>query len=250
MENKDSITIYWAPSRFTSESSQWNMLYSEPKAVSDNLVTDITENSLMVRCPATRNILKNVFSIHSNVDDDIDLASLNLSRIADNKELGTYALTTGSKVDLFRERPSSYEGYVNIGYNLGWMFFADEPVNARWMPPYFPTVTPTPNSIFTIGKYDIGQWFRPTNIDYHVPIEAEKFTVKTGDPLAFLEIETEKAVRFQRFTMTQEINQLSQEFTDSPTNYGQRKTLAQRYQMSKRAGMPALVLSSIRKNLV
>ena len=244
------ITVYWAPSKFISTGEQWNMLYGEPKPVIDNLVSDIPEDSLMVQCPATRGALKNVYSLHSNLDESFNFDDIDLAAMSRDREMGSYSLPVDSKITLFRERPTSFEGYVNVLYNLGWVFFSDQPVVARWTAPYFPAVNPVPGSIFAVGEFDIGQWFRSVNIDYHIPVDAKAFTLNVGDPLAFLEIKTDKQVRLQRFLYTPEVHNLVQEFTNAPMTYGRKKTLAQRYEMSRRSGMRDLVLHQIRSSLI
>ena len=246
---KDLI-VYWAPSKFTSFEEQWNMLYSEPTPVADSLVNNVTQGTQMVRCPATRAVLKNIFSLNSNIEENVDLTAVDLKLIAEDNTNDQYRLDLNSSVAIFKERASSFDGYVNITYNLGWLFFSEEPLTVKICSPYFPTTTPVSGSIMSVGEFDIGRWFRPFNIDYHIPTESESFKIKLGDPLAFLEFKTDKKIIFKRFKPTPEILALSREFSDSSANYGIKKTLKQRYEMAKRSGVMSLVSSEIKKNLV
>ena len=249
MSEKEHVNVYWASSQFTTEDVQWNFFYSEPTPVIDNLVTNTTENTLAVQCPATRNILKNVYSLNSNVDDYVDLSTLNLEIDASNTSEENYPLPVESKVGLNRVRPTSFVGYVNVVYNLSWMFFADEPLVARFLPPYYPTATPTQGAIMSVGEFDIGQWYRPMNLDYHLPYGSSSFSVKSGQPLAFLEFKTEKSVKLHRYKYTPSLRRLAEEFATSVHRHG-RTPLTKRYNIAKRAKVSELVLSEIKNNLI
>ena len=244
------VNVYWSPASFVNEDPQWNLLYSEPKNVYDNLISDTNGTSLAIRCPATRNIMKNIYSLHSRIDDEFSLADANLSEIEKDTSADQYSLNLDSKCDLFRHRASSYPGYVNLSYNMSWLFFSDEPLKLRMSAPYYPTSSPVDGAMFAFGEFDIGQWFRHLTLDYQIPITAEKFSIKEGQPLAFLEFFTDKKINLHRFRTTTSITQLSKENMASPVRYGKRKTLEQRYEMFNKSGMREVVMSEIKKNLV
>jgi len=246
----NEINVYWAPAQFNTTNEQWNLLYSEPKAVADNLVLNPSRDNQIIRCPATREALRNVFSIHSNVEDVIDLKRARLDQVAQDSSSRPYPLSVSSKVTLTRVRPSSFEGYVNLHYNIAWLMFADEPLVVKMTAPYYPVVTPTTGALMTSGEFDIGQWYRPINLDYHVPTTAEKFEVRSEDPLAFFEFKTNKTLKFHRYKLTPYLDRMAGEFINSPKNYGSRKSLLDRYKMAKAAGVRELILSEIQKNLV
>lgn len=246
----EPITIYWSPAQFSTEGQQWNLLYSEPSSVADNLILNQTGDSQIVRCPATRNTLRNIFSVHAPLDDEIDLSNLDLETIGNDTSDEPYSLPVSSRISLTRIRQSSYSGFVNVGYNLGWLLFASEPLTVRVSAPFFPTYSPCEGSLLATGEFDIGQWFRPINLDYHIPITTDRFVVKENQPLAYLDFQTDKKISFQRYKLTPYLENIYREMIESPNRYGKRKTLADRYRMAKRAGLPDLVLSEIRQNLV
>lgn len=246
----DSINVYWAPWPFTKDEWQWNYLYSEPKNVYDNLISDTEGKSLAIRCPATRDLMKNLYSFHSCVDDSFSLSSANLGLVESDLNDAVYPLNVETKVGLFRNRKSSYSGYVNAFYNLSWILFSDEPLLARWSAPYYPAISPVNGAIFTMGQYDIGQWFRPINLDYQIPIDAEKFSISEGDPLAFLELFTDKKIIWQRFRMTQTIREIANEHVGAPKRYGARKSLDYRYKMFGRSNMKSIILTELKNNLI
>jgi hypothetical protein len=133
---------------------------------------------------------------------------------------------------------------------MSWNFFASEPVTARFSAPFFPSAEPVKNSYLSIGEFDIGKWYRTFMLEYHVPITSTYFSIKQDQPLFFIEFFTNKKIKFKRYTMSSELANLALEAGQSPTRYGQRKSLFERYKMAHGAGVPKMVLREIQKNLV
>jgi hypothetical protein len=204
----------------------------------------------MVKCPAAREALRNVYSLHSTIDDDVDLSTLDFESDRYDSSNEKYQLLLDSKVSLHRIRRSSFLNQINVAYNLGWLFFADKPLVAKITPPYYPNVTPTPGALMAVGQYDIGQWYRPVNLDYHLPYNSTRFTVKSEQPLAFIEFKTESPIILHRYQLTPLLDEMAEEFTSSAANFGAKISLQNRYKMAKKADMARLVLSEIKKNLV
>lgn len=246
---RDEVVIYWSPVPFDPEHESWNFLYPEPQNLYSELIDRTTNSSPIRFCPATKSNMKKIFSFKSNIDDFIDLSRHSLENLDQNVSDNVF-LPYDSKVSLKKARKSSYPGYINVSYNLGWYFFASEPVVARMTAPYFPAVTPTEGALFATGEFDIGQWFRPFNPDYHLPYESKSFNVKAGDPLFFLEIFTEKQIVFKRFVTNDIIKNISFEMAEAPKRYGPLDKLLNRYKMFNSTKTKEILLDQIKKNTV
>lgn len=246
---RDELIIYWSPVPFDPERESWNFLYPEPQNLYSELIDRTTNSSPIRFCPATKSNMKKIFSFKSNIDDFIDLTEYPLENL-DRARQDNDFLPFKSKVFLKKARKSSYPGYINVSYNLGWFFFASEPVVARMTAPYFPATTPTEGSLFATGEFDIGQWFRPFNLDYHIPYDAKSFNVKSGDPLFFLEIFTDKQITFKRFVANDMIKNMSFEMAEAPSRYGPLDKLINRYRMFNSSKSKEILLTQIKKNLV
>lgn len=245
----EPITIYWAPTLFDREDQiTWEMLYQEPTSVASRLMSSTGKKGLIRSCPAVKDSFKNLFEFKGTIDDNFILSKEQL------QEAGTFPdgrmIASENKVAVLSPRRSSFPGYVNINYNLSWLMFASEPVEVEFFPPFFPMVSPCKNAFLAVGKMDIGKWYRPFNLDYHVPIEDQEFNFKANDPLFYLKVHTEKKVKFERYVMTQRLRALSGEAVRSPAFTGANQPLEGRYKFAAMVGMPQLVLSEIKKNLV
>jgi len=207
----DTITVYWTP--VVNNTGSWNMLYREPTPVIDDLLGFLD-------------------SLSDTGDNRIPLHQLD------------------SKVGIHRNRATSLNGYKNLEYNMGWAFFADEPLLAKFTAPYMPTHSPTPGAILASGEFDIGQWLRPWHLDYFVPNQAGGMEFNVDDPLFYIEFKTDKKIMFKRFNRSPIIDNIMIESVQSPSRYGSRKTLSQRYSMAKKAKMQNIILNEIKNNLV
>lgn len=247
--NTNTIEIYWSPATYDPEQESWSFLYPEPVNVFSNLVKNNKHGGVYVSCPASKQMLKNTYSINSAIDDTHNLPTELLSSIA-YTETTEHPIPTNGILPIKKERKSSYDGYINISYHLKWLFFASEPVEARWTAPYFPASSPVKDALFSVGQMNIGQWFRPINLDWHIPLSSQTFSIEEGQPLAFLEIMTDKKVEFKRFQMSQKIIRISQEFSQSPARYGKFKSLKDRYLMAAKSKATEILLKEIKENLI
>jgi hypothetical protein len=250
MRDKDTITIYWSPASFITGQISWNMVYSKPNAVLTDLHRSKVPGSLMTQCPAAKETLANVFSFNSAVDDEFDIPEEIFNYEPTGESIEDIRMNVDSVVGMFHERPTSIKEYTDVIYNLGWLFFADEPVKARMTAPWFPVHTPMEGAYLAPGEFDIGRWYRSYNLDYHIPKKPNKFSIKAGDPLFFMEVMTDKKVVFKRYLLDEKLISITKEATASPLRYGRHKTLEERYQQADDTSHKEMVLSLIKKNLI
>lgn len=216
---------------------------------------DDTPSGNFFACPAIQSLTNNIFSFNSAIKDKITIDTSYLdflykSKNGNSNDSESRIPTMDNLLGLNSHRKSSFTNYVNVQYNLSWIFFADESLIARFTPPYLPNVSPCEGAILSPGEFDIGSWYRPFNLDYHIPLNTQKMIFEENMPLFYLDLKTEKKVVFKRYTMTSTLFNLKNEFVQSPERYGGFKSLLKRYEMSKKASLPQYVLSEIRKNLV
>jgi hypothetical protein len=249
MSEKDTITIYWSSASFSTEDPSWDLVYPSPESVFSKLVTSNTQLGIMPKCPAVKNLLKNTFCFESAITDVFDLPSDFMAEIAYTEEEHVH-IPAQARLRVAKMRKTSYEGFINLSYNMSWLFFADEPLEVKFTAPYFPNVSPVPGALLSPGIFDIGRWFRPFKLDYHVPLSAKKFEVNEGDALFYLEALTEKKVVFKRYVMSPRLSNIMTEGSESPIRYGQNASLEKRYSMGDKSELSTRVLNEIKKNLV
>lgn len=252
MKDLDTITVYWSSPNYDPNQESWSMLYRTPVSLISSLKeikSDISGG--MFSCPAIKDLCKNVFVFKANINDKHSLPIQYLLDVQNVQPVnGNERVPTDGLVSFGRSRLSALSGYSNIVYNLAWMLFADEPVNARFTAPYLPPTVPAQGAILSQGRFDIGQWYRGFNLDYHIPLSTQLFEIKENDHLFYLHLETNKKVKFQQYFMSDKLKSLSLETINTPNNYGRLKSLKDRYLIGNRSGYPKHILSEIKKNLI
>lgn len=246
----NSVTVYWAPAPFTTVDASWNMLYKAPRSLSSQIKKENKHKGTLGACPASNGILKNIFSLHSAIEEDFELPVELLKDLAYENIDTPQQVQCDSNLAVNRVRESSIDGHVNLTYNLGWTFFAEEPLMMRVTAPYYPPKTPVPNASLAAGEYDIGKWYRSVALDYHVPLEPTNFKIEVDDPLMYVEFFTDKKVILKRYTKTPEIKMLEEECANSPMIYGRNKPLEYRYSMAMDSELSKRLLKEISKSVV
>jgi hypothetical protein len=248
---KNETIVYWAPAAFSSDEESWSLLYPEPELVRlklQRINSGFSEG--LFACPAVKESLKNTFSLKSAVDEKIDLPIAYLEETCSSLTREIVPSKNRQVVSLYKQRPSSLTGYSNLVYNLSYVFVSEESLHMDFLPPYLPPKTPSPNAILASGGWDIGKWFRPINLDYHVPLDNDLFTVSLEDELAYVRFFTEKKVVLKRFVFSKRLQHLSTEMAASSIRYNTKQSILKRYAMAKNSKIMDLVLSEVKDNLV
>lgn len=251
MSKKDYITVYWAPSPYVSKEVSWSYLYPEPVNILSELNKsrnkEIKNSKGIFSCPSYIDAMKNVYILKSSIDDKINVPQ---ELFTDNSYNYPFEYDSGSKLLTTIIRPSSFDNYINVSYNLGWLMFADEPLEVRFTAPYFPTTTPAEGVILAAGEMNIGKWYRDYMLDYHVPLGIKELIIKDNQPLAYVEFKTNKKIILKRYQLTRTLRSIADDLSSSGTRYGFFKSLEHKYKKANEALIPQQVLSEIKKNLI
>ena len=247
MIDTNTVTVYWTPAQFDVVSESWTLLYSEPESMSAWMRQARQKTSTpvsMQACPAVNGLFTNLFVVRSTFDDTFDLpVNLEEYLIANNLRVDVK-----SKLSLIHRR-DSLKGYVNFEYNLGWQFFADEPLMATFTAPFYPPHAPASGVILASGEFNIGSWYRSFNLDYHIPLNTQQLSFKENDPLFYIKLHTDKNVVFKRYLNTPILNNLKKELGQS-SGFMPFKTLQNRYQLARKTKAIEQILFEIKRNVV
>lgn len=249
MSKKKVITVYWSPATFDTTEPSWDTLYPEPVFVLPQFYTKSNRKNEMGSCPAVKKTLRNVLCFNSAIDDVFDLPNSFMRDVAFT-DTDNQLIPVDSKLYFRKIRKSSMPDHINVGYNLSWVMFADQPLEVKFTAPYFPAISPVEKAFLSSGEFDIGRWFRPFTLDYHIPINSNEFKIEAEQPLFFAEFLTEKKIVVKRFQLTPRLKNMMDESTFAPVRYGKGLSLIQRYKMAHNANIPKMVLQEIEKSLL
>ena len=252
MSFKDTITVYWSSGSYVPTLESWRLFYSTPQSLNTLLRENKTDSNNIFKCPSFNSFIKNIFVFKATIDDKHFLPKQYLldTHTLDPKTTPEIIPSLGGKLDLIKLRKSSLKNYSNLSYNMSWIFFSEEPLLATFTAPYCPPITPSLNAILAPGKFDIGQWYRPFNLDYHIPINNEIFEIKKNDPLFYIAFDTNKKIEFKQYFYTETLQKIAIELTKSPFTIKPFLSLKERYLMAKNSNLKNAVISEIKRNLI
>jgi hypothetical protein len=249
--SNSSITVYWSTPQLFTGNNPHNVstfFYREPTSVVAPLRKIQKERgSNFLACPAFSDMFANIYQLECPIDLDLNIKEEDAIEEFSGR---AFHKITNDRINLLKGRPSNLSGYFSCMLNLRWTFFADEPLTMRFTPPYFPLIVPAEGAIPVAGQFDIGSWFRPLQMEYHLPVGTTKFSYKEGDPLAFIEFMTEKEIVLKRFNYSDKLSIYQEECVNSPVKYGRFIPLKRRYEMAKKSKLREMVLAEIKNNLV
>lgn len=253
--SENSINIYW-----TTTTGLWSTKNPIPAIdiLTKNKIKrhdkEIDQNSIY-SCPAFRNYFNNIFSIKSAISDKCEWPDNYLKNIYDKleKEEKDTLIRLENFYNLLpfhaRNKPSIPD-YLLIGYKIGLIFFSDESLEAKFFAPNFPPKSPCENALLATGTYNIGEWFRPFNLEYFIPNVSKIFNIKENDDLFYIEFLTNKKLNFIKFNFTEDLKKICSRFSFSASIDGRKKSLEDRYDILKEIYPKEFILEEIKKNIL
>jgi hypothetical protein len=242
----NDITVYWASPAIPKGNinTPLNFNFAEPTSVL-NMLRDnkakASQPQSSFACPAHNSMLKNVYSVNATENYTFDLEKVHST---------TNWPWFNRPYDFVSPRQSSLEGYSDIEPTYSWLFFASEPVVARFTAPYLPAVSPADGAMLVCGEFDIGQWYRPFVLNYMVPKHTPYLTIIKNNPLFFVEFKTDKNIVFKQYQVNETLNLYSNRCLRSPVEVGRSYTLETRYQWMNETITAKAIIEEIEGSLV
>jgi len=107
---------------------------------------------------------------------------------------------------IFSGEPQGKNGVHQLGF--GYIFFADKPLMATNLPPYYHNNGYTEAVNPLCGSYDIGRWFRPgVRPLFQKKPDATRISINEGDPLMYVKFNTDEKINLVEFD-AHELDQL------------------------------------------
>lgn len=245
---KDEINVYWAPqpSYEIQGSGEWNMLYPNPKILFNELrelrVTDRKDSNTFFVCPATNAKFKRTFVFRSGMAGSYKYEHIK------NELVITPLSDSFINYDVVRE-PIINTGPL-IQFSFSWNFFCEEPLDAIFSAPTFHKPGYTKYCSPVPGEFDIGQWYRPYNLEVQAWDKDGTIEIEYDEPLFYLELRTDKKINFIRYRNTPELHALGKHNSNSINYWGKNLGLKERYRRFKASSMREIILKEIKKNIV
>jgi hypothetical protein len=241
--SNDAVTVYWAPFATQETIHKINLLQSPPKHIwktfpKKNGNEKINGWGNYRGCKSSLELFKNTYVLFTPQTSTITFTGDTTS-----PELHSDTINSWYK------RGSSFLNTYAADYDFGWVFFADQPLKARFTNPFMHNTESNKHGYFTSGAFDIGRWFRPINLVYHLWENNNTLKVVAGEPAVYVEFDTDKPVVLKQFDLTEEIFQISTQAIGF-LRWVRNESLSQRYARFTGSKRDKKLLKLIRENLL
>jgi hypothetical protein len=251
MEN--SITVYWSPKTSGDiDTADWSFLYPKPRtlfaSIKEHLSDKNTEveyvaGSNILACPSISTKTKKIIVFNSPMSASYKY------KILENNECEIEPISKEYLGYSIVRQPTLDYG-PSINFSLGYYFFSEEPLDAYFTPPMFHPTQYTKYGAPVFGEFDIGQWFRPFNVEIQMWEREGEFHIKEGEPLFYVELKTDKKIILKRFNLTQKLHKMGSACIESFMLFGKGESFEDRYRRFNDSNMREIILDEIKKNIV
>jgi len=250
-DRKSETIIYWAAAQSNSETYDLNHLYPEVKSLYEETVVDrvsLKDNlNDFLRCPAFSDLAKNTFVHRAPVDTNakLDFVRKRVSHIVDNP---LDEMTYKVKLEFMREPTVKNRNLIQYTWPI--LFFSEEDsMMATLTAPYFERTVSSQYGVIVPGRFDIGKWFRPMNMEFQLWEDISEIRIAAGEALCYIHFDTDKKIVFKKFIMTKEMDKILASILRA-TPFRRFARLSDRYRIFEQSQSKQRVLKLIRNQLV
>lgn len=247
---QSEITLYWAPAHGLGNQYDFSHLYPSPLSLYEELTSlkvDLKDNrDDYLRCPAVGNRLKKTFVFRTTTNTSVKIID------------GSYIAYEFSSEDDMRRHQTTVEllhkptlnGHYLLNYMHPVIFFTDAPsMTVSISPPYFQKTVHSEYGVIVPGEFDVAKWFRPMNFEFQLWEGVTELRVPAGEPIGYVECQTDARVVLKKFNLTQKLNRLSSSLIHVSPHRRFAK-LSEKYKLFTNAKISGGILREIQDNLV
>jgi len=244
---KNPIVVYWSTidNSRTNPTLDLSYLYHEPTNlfadIKSRRVESLPKNSYFA-CPAVSNKFKKTLVFKNSVSCEYIYSFEDETRII--------APTTEGFIPVYEFRDDAIIDGPTIEFAMGNIFFAEESLDINFTPPYFHKPQYMKEASIMPGGFDVGQWFRPYNLELQFWQKSGTFSFQEDEPLFYAEFLTNRPVILKKFVMNEPLIKYMNSTVASTELFGKGQTLLSRYTKFKNVGLRDKILLEIKKNLV
>lgn len=243
--SKKEINVYWSPgyNKTAANNVDFSMLYPDPETLHQQLLNkknpEIKRGSFF-SCPATQSFFKQIYVFKNaiNYKYEYDMANDIFNPISPQS----------IEAKPTRE-PSIKDGPIAQSA-LTYLFFADAPLTATFMSPFFSKANYMKYGSLIPGEFDIGQWFRPFSIETQLWSNKGFLEFQEDEPLFYVRFNTNKKINFYRFEMNDKLHSYVDHCVYYYKLFGPLRPLSERYAKFKQARLADSILTEIKKNII
>jgi len=195
-----TVNVYWTRAIAPGSGERHfisPLRFQEPEFLHKNIDYKEWLGPALLHCPGMVEEMTKTVVIKSPVSVDLEYN--------DDGQLKVYRQDPEFGAIFFGD-PQGKNGVHQLGF--GYIFFADKPLMATNLPPYYHNNGYTEAVNPLCGSYDIGRWFRPgVRPLFQKKPDAKRISISEGDPLMYVKFNTDEKINLVEFD-AHELDQL------------------------------------------
>lgn len=239
-----SINVYWAPVYNSITDLQMSTL--EPLNLKSELLLERDRSNPtggFFRCPATTSVLDHTFVWKTPTQSWADF------KVQQDDVLMKKNDDYGDIFSWFINHKPTLEDNLLVKFTYNIVFFAEEDVEVLYTAPYFSYAPHMQYGAVVPGKFNVGSWFRPFNIEMNLWRGVRYVEIKENEPLAYFTFLTDKKINLKQFRMSETTDKIAKSTIQS-TQWFKNRTLFDRYKIFRNSKLRNVILKDIKNNLV
>jgi hypothetical protein len=238
------MDIYWSPLLAPQIQSDF-LLYIEPISLYKLLKNERNlENNHdnYFHCPAFLKSISNTFVVCSSF-------SFNIGIDYSNNSFFPLDESSVKACEHFSFKATSRLNTNTINFFNNLIYFCENSVNINTTPAFLHRSEFQTKCTYIPGNFDIGQWFRPVEGALEIYNKFETISIKKGDPLYYIQFQTQEVINLKKFYTTDSIHEISKACIRLK-DYKTARSLKDYYLAFKSSKIKTRLLKEIRSNLL
>ena len=240
--NKEEV-IYYAYRN--NDTQTHGLLYGqEPTVAKKDFIESFSDTKELrfLKCPAYMDQMKNVYSVPSQFDFDVNVENYQVS------SLGSEPLSQDF-FDSYITTHSPKDRLYGIRQNVIFIAESDSLKVSQEHP--FLVDTKWARDVYTIpGKLDIGKYFRTLECAFIIRKNVKELHLKEGDPFYYMRFHTNKQIKLVPFYWSVEFEAMVSNLGFHGSATHKWRPLQWYYERVKKKGIKNLLLKEIKKNIL
>jgi hypothetical protein len=240
MKKNSSVDVYWSNYSNINEDNDWSIIYQEPKMIYSELNNKIQKENYQesfFRCSAFQNLFKHTFLIKNPIHSSFIFDNNNV--IPKSKQFLSASII----------RKQCIENNIVFLYSLPYIFFCEESLEITFSAPFFHQSPHLRYGAVTPGRYNIGKWYRPIQMEINLWDNIKEFEIKKDEPIAYISFHTDKKINMIQHSLNIELQKISN-VCSLGGSWEPNVSLKQRYQRFYNSKINKKVLKNIKKEIL
>jgi hypothetical protein len=239
------IDIYWSPYSSPVAYTEDFLIYDEPKSLYKEILPTKNKDNYwdnFLNCPAFIKSINNTFVIKNHIN-----ANLGIDR--HKREFVPLDQQSVSAVEFFKFKEDSRTNFNTVNFHMHYIFFSESSVNIRTLPAFLHKTDFQTKCNYVPGSFDISKWFRPIEGATELRHDVDILNARDGDPLYYIEFDSDEPIRFKKFYMTPEIWLISQSCIKYK-KFKSNQPLKSLYNIFQESRIRSKLMKEIKNNLI